>query len=566
MVVVVAGVLLGGGLPIRSAVDCDDLTFTRIFGAARPEDGLNVLILGDGFQEEDLEDYRCAARLLVEGLLAEQPFRNFACHLNFYRADTFSSYDEIPDGCASSTTAREDIWTAAASDECPGSEPGPDVADIPELDLNVELCADGVTPRLLSATAGGEDDALEVAACAENIHTVIVLADTYTYGAGAKSGEAIPKLAYTTLDVIEQTTRHNKLAHELGHTMGLLDEYRDTDWESGTFHCGRNVWDRCQDCDADGSADNEPDDAFWSRYCSPAAEDAEAATVTGCDGDLVPARCRLGDCLCCPSDVEDCDNHACGDRPDEWPDVGFFEGGFYAGCGSFRSQYACRMESTDEDFCVACRCYSKDVFEDVSSRMVECDVESVCGDRYSENKLEDIGLRDCEDDDGTTVSPCPVWDDSPDILVEAARDPLGNIDASEVTVCFANVGKLAITGFTTYVETRVYLARRSPTLERIVAGAYPPPVAAATPLLSETDPAPGGGLGVGPVSPWEPGTRRCVSMTLDPMIRLSETPPEGQSFWAVIARPGDSPNGVNNVREDNNRARKSVAEIVAEVP
>jgi hypothetical protein len=557
--------LFGGGIPARSAIDCDDFTFTRIFGGAKPEEGLNILILGDGFESDELEDYRCAARLLVEGLLEEQPFRNFACHLNVYRADSFSSYDEIPDGCAASSTPREEIWNAAASDECPGGEPGPDAADVPDLDLNLELCADGTTARLLAADSAGEDDALEVAACAENIHTVIVLGDTYTYGAGAKSGTAIPKLAYTTLDAIDRTSRHNKLAHELGHTMGLLDEYRDDDWEAATFHCGRNVWDRCQDCDGDGTPDNNPDDAFWSRYCDPVAEDVEAATVTGCDGDLVAARCQLGDCLCCPADTEDCSLHACGDRADEWPEVGLFEGAFYASCGTFRSQDECRMQSTDESFCLACQCYSKDVFEDLELRMVECDSESVCPPAKSGAKFRDIGLRDCEDDDGTTVSPCPDWHNSPDILVEATRNAAGNVDVSEVTVCFENMGKLAISELLLYIEVRVYMSWRSPTLDRISTGEYPPPIARAAPLLGETD-SPGGVSLPSSTIPWDPGVRRCVSMPIDPVLELFDPPPEKQSFWAVVASPGDSPNGADNVREDNNRARKTVAEIVAEVP
>jgi hypothetical protein len=528
----VAVLLLALGVdgPAAQTVDCSHFPVRDVLVNAPPNKGLNVLILGDGFQADELQTYRRAACLLVDGIVSEPPFSSFACRLNFYRIDSVSSYDDIPTNCA---TGYARTWTGAGATPCVSSSTGLPAGSVPPLDLNSEVCPSGDNSRIVWPDAAGEQTALELAtvcAASKNIHVIILLADTATPAAAAQAGPSIPKLTVTTLASIENDgSRHHRIAHELGHTLSLLDEYQDDDLESSSYHCGRNVWSPCEDCDGDGAADT-PFQASWAAYCEPWEPLSQTQEAMRCGPGLQASPCSIGLCASAAASCEPCGNPA----PD-LPDVGLYEGGFYEECGYFRAQRFCRMEDNiDRPFCVACLCVAKRFLED-GVGLAECSTPSVCA-------TPDILIRDCPADDGTVPSPCPGVPASPDISFSLALDsanPSGLL--LNTFVCAVNNGEAIEAG---RLHAILRLEVSNPSGSQVQKRRISDEIQNLVPFPSETIPDP---------LTWLPGERRC----LQTFARFHGLMPAAAAkVRAALWIRGDAPVPNATLRDDDNLAAK----------
>ncbi|HEX6850816.1 MAG TPA: M64 family metallopeptidase [Candidatus Polarisedimenticolaceae bacterium] len=314
----------------------------------------NIVVLADGFKEADLDVFRCATRLMFERVFATPPFDRFACRTNVYRLDVASSYSTIglsSDGCADAAcTAKRVDWGTRSADCGDGSVPaapggvrrtdvaglsvGPAVAPAcVQIDIGSSLCAGlGRGCWTLWPEGDGPDVAVALADCAPAWDVVVVLANS---GAGAASASlpdgSPPSVVVTSLDAIADTDdRANRLLHELGHALGLLDEYgpEEVELDDVPFHPGRNV--------TEATEGFVPDLIPWSHLCA----DPSGAVTSSCSR----AYCDVDGCI----------------HEGEFPVVGLFHGAHYHDCEYYRGTNLCRMRTRSRGFCPVCSWWMED--------------------------------------------------------------------------------------------------------------------------------------------------------------------------------------------------------------
>jgi hypothetical protein len=321
----------------------------RIHGEAPPERALDLVFLPAGFKEEELDVFRCGVALTLEELLTRAPFDRYACGINAYRIDLATTTPvPFPATCGGQACApMPPVWidsdrTAQCADLAtrsllpppargtPVPSPGRKAGDCLDLDLGVQACPDGTsTCRVMWPTTAGLRRIWRLAACAPAFDIVVVVANSGDW-AGGGNDDMQPPLTVITLDgVSAPNTRGRLLGHELGHALGLLDEYATTypgTTDVPVFHAGRNV----AKADAHGAVAPVP----WSSLCgtSPCVE------IPSC-GSTTP--------------------------PSSLPQVGLYEGAFYQSCGYYRASDQCAMSDAEDPLCSACRLYLSRLFEDM---------------------------------------------------------------------------------------------------------------------------------------------------------------------------------------------------------
>ena len=82
-----------GVLPAFAAGECPQVY--RIHGSAPVEKALNVVVIGDAFTADNIDDFRCAAGLTMEKLVATPPFNRYSDSINIYRVDLVSTRNGV---------------------------------------------------------------------------------------------------------------------------------------------------------------------------------------------------------------------------------------------------------------------------------------------------------------------------------------------------------------------------------------------------------------------------------------------------------------------------------------
>jgi hypothetical protein len=310
---------------------------------------LDLVFVPAGFPEAQLDTYRCGVALTLQALLARPPFDRYACRINAYRIDLAADAPiAMPAKCGGEAChPMPPVWPdaerisqcadLAKSSRLPPPERGVPVAasgrtlgDCLALDIPTEACAGGTTScRVLWPTLDGLRRVWRLAACAPTFDIVIVVANSGDW-AGGGTDDMEPPLAVITLDgVSAERTRARLLGHELGHALGLLDEYA-TAYPGTTdlpvFHAGRNV----VKADAKGGVGSVP----WQSLCGA----SPCETVSECGSSKPPA------------------------TP---PAVGLYEGAFYESCGYYRGSDECAMSDAEDPMCAACSLYVSRLLEDM---------------------------------------------------------------------------------------------------------------------------------------------------------------------------------------------------------
>lgn len=336
----------------------------QVHGSADVAHALNIVVVSDAFDEQHLEDYRCGTGLTVEALVATPPLNAYSDSINVYRIDLASTVNgvEFPERCGKKKCSHvQPKWTDkeakcqryAQRSGLPAPLYGKPVGDASRqecltLDIDAQACPQTAQEcQLLWPGSEGLMDLWRLAACAPAFDIVVLIGNTGTW-AGGGTADTHPPLAVTTLNGIDiWYTRSNLLRHELGHALGLLDEYTQSEAYSGghagaelpAFHGGRNV--------AQAEEGELPRDVPWKERCTKGVAGLETYAA--------------GECFTVCANCADCD------LPSLPPGsaIGLYEGSFYNDCGYFRASQTCTMQQPSDPFCPACTMFIDDLFRDM---------------------------------------------------------------------------------------------------------------------------------------------------------------------------------------------------------
>jgi hypothetical protein len=363
------------GAPVGAQSLCPQLYAIPDVGAGGgvpARDTYNVLFLGNGFASSDLDTYHRAIELFLESLSTTPPYDGYLDRMKFYYMDLTSSTG-VDSSCTACPTAVPGTTTSPTLSSAVVRSGDAEWA----LDLGIDcVCDDDDNFEGLDFPVLGQLGALGLSFCAPNIRAVVVIANadcseglTYQY-------EPLVGVSWAlvSLDVNESAGDleiwEAGLAlfhHELGHQLGLLDEYTDDKVDPWIYPRRRNLW------KADLADEWVPDEDVqtcpaipWEHSMCPTAEVDPA--------EVPPKRCDtfLIDCGEEPPPDWDTTPPIYLERSEDTlalfastykPDAcvahdpkltGLWEGGFYTKDGYFRARATCRMSELGAAFCEAC--------------------------------------------------------------------------------------------------------------------------------------------------------------------------------------------------------------------
>jgi hypothetical protein len=372
----------------------------KLHGVQSPGLTYNVLFLGDGFSgSAELDAYRRATEVLTAELFNDSLFAPWRDAINVYRIDVQSSAPVDVTGCpATPPAACGFAEVAAPPPEAPQVLPADQNAggaSVVDDDLRTELCwSSGAPPGRCNALwmdAPGRDRALALALDALDIDVVVVLANAWNVAGGGLRDALVPAspsggglatlnqaLGLAVLGLPSENGRLRPeagalLAHELGHTLGLLDEY---EYASGYPPApptpGRNVYvpGAAMACwvPAFGTINDVPGEIPWHSLLTCPWVAACDCPAGGCVHPWVPSDVWPSQNPCCgtwsPTSVPGgctlrtllpCNSDYVGNIPNACLEcLGLWEGAGYQTTGAFRAQLNCRMRDIMQPFCKAC--------------------------------------------------------------------------------------------------------------------------------------------------------------------------------------------------------------------
>jgi hypothetical protein len=269
---------------------------TRIVDNGPPSQRFNIVIMGDGYQAAQMNQYANDVQQFVNAMFVTPPFDELRRAINVYRVDVTStdSGADDPTTCGGSGATARTYFDAT-------------------------FCGDGQNQRLLVVN---NTTALNTAgAQVPQFHTVLVVVNAAVYG-GSGGAVGTFSLAAGAVEIA---------LHELGHTaFGLADEY---EYFRG---CSSGETDR------NNHPPNEPGEVNVTV-------NTNQATLKW--RNLVTAPATPWPTTSNPNCAQ-CDPQA---SPVAAGTVGLFEGAHYFHCGAFRAEFSCKMRALNNPFCAVCR-------------------------------------------------------------------------------------------------------------------------------------------------------------------------------------------------------------------
>jgi hypothetical protein len=282
---------------------------TKIVDNGPDSDRFNLVIMGDGYQEGDLDQFENDAQDFVDFLFQTPPFSTNCSAINVWRVDVTS--DES--GADDPAPPVDDPMTP--EDESNNCKDGTGATAATYFDST--FCADGVIRRLLGSNNATAINVLN--AQVPQWDQALILVNSTIYG-GSGGSVGVTSLAGTW---------ENIAIHEFGHSaFGLADEYE--------------YWAGC----ASGETD---------RDNHPAGEPAQPNVTLQTDPDLVKWKSLFLPTTPVPTTLND-DCTQCDDQANPFPGdtvVGLYEGAHYYHCDAFRPVFNCMMRNFDV-FCPVC--------------------------------------------------------------------------------------------------------------------------------------------------------------------------------------------------------------------
>ncbi len=321
----------------------------RIHGPAESEFPVNLLIVGDGFGEDDLEAFRCAAHGVAKKLLATPPFSDYACHLNIYRMDLVrdaadKGIQAAPEcGCCVTQPPSYGEWKCA--DSTLGDPMFGEAASCGITNLGTTVCANKSSCYYSEPDAEGLDTLAGLADCIESPHTVLILLNTGLY-TGAARAQNDPRFAVASIYDAAESSPWQMATHELAHALlDLHDEYGGSGCSGVAFRTNRNV--------ARGGDLAAGIPSPWEAACDPCQTSCESDECN----ELV---CDNGQPCCAETEP----TPGMTATPSAY-EIGLWEGAFCQDCGYYRSQESCQMRSLGKPFCAGCAQGTANYFEEM---------------------------------------------------------------------------------------------------------------------------------------------------------------------------------------------------------
>lgn len=253
----------------------------------------NLVVLGDGYQDSQMNQYTNDVQRFVDALLATPPFDEMRPAINVFRVDVAStdSGADDPVACGGSGATARTYFDAS-------------------------FCNSGIRRLLLVNTT----TALTTASAQVPQWTVaLVVVNSTVYG-GSGGAVATFSLAAGAEEIG---------LHEVGHTaFGLADEYE--------YFAG---------CGVDTDRNNHP-----------AVEPAEVNVTVNTNRATLKWRHLVAASTPIPT-TRNADCRQCDPQPEPQPAgrVGLYEGAHYYHCDAFRPQFDCKMRALGFPFCAVCR-------------------------------------------------------------------------------------------------------------------------------------------------------------------------------------------------------------------
>lgn len=279
---------------------------TKVVDNGDPARRWNLVILGDGYQADQLAQFASDVETFAETMRATAPYGDLWSAINIYRIDVSSTESGAADPVA-----------------CGDGTPGPGTT--PRTYFDSAFCNNGIR-RLLTVKDPGHVLTL-AGTYVPQAKIVMVLVNSTDYG-GSGGSVATASLAPGAAEIA---------LHEIGHSaFGLADEYY--------------TYAGC------GSAPV----AAYNRYAGPEVNKPNVSA----HGDRAANKWRelvAADTPMPTTTNPDCTK--CDERPSPFSaeTVGAFEGAGYYHCGLYRPQYDCRMRTLGRPYCAVCERVIRDV-------------------------------------------------------------------------------------------------------------------------------------------------------------------------------------------------------------
>jgi len=274
--------------------DGNVIRMTKIVDHGDPSQRWNLVILSEGYQSGQLNQFQTDVQSFVKTMYQTPPYDEMWCGINIYRIDVSSTDSGAADPVA-----------------CGGT------GYAPHTYFDATFCGDGKIQRLLTVNNGTVHDVVN--AQLPQAHMIMVIVNSTEYG-GSGGSVATFSLA-SGADEIG--------LHEMGHTaFGFADEY--------CYYQGCGI-----DTDRNNYSGSEPGQPNITT-------DTNRTTIKW--GSLIAASTALP--TMSNPDCTQCNN---GPNPVSADTVGAFEGAGYYHCGLYRGQYACRMRALGNPYCAVCQ-------------------------------------------------------------------------------------------------------------------------------------------------------------------------------------------------------------------
>jgi hypothetical protein len=266
---------------------------TKIVDHGDDAERWNLVIVSEGYREEELPQFERDAQSFVDVLAATPPFDELMPAINVHRVDV------------ASTDSGADNPAACGGDDA-----------VPATFFDASFCNQGVQ-RLLVVDDLGVFNVVNEQVPEHRM--ILVIVNSTVYG-GSGGSVAVFSLAAGA----------NEIAlHEMGHTaFGLADEYE-----------------YFQGCGAETDHDHHD-----------AVEPAEPNVTVNSDRATIKWASLIDAATPVPT-TSNADCSQCDPQPSPVPagTVGAFEGAHYFHCGAFRPAFDCRMRNIVQPFCPVCQ-------------------------------------------------------------------------------------------------------------------------------------------------------------------------------------------------------------------